>query len=82
LAQANKKLNIIYQKILGKLKSADQIKLKKSQRAWVAFRDLDCAWAFGAEPVDCMIDRTDNRVTELEQTVFFDSDSGYKRADD
>ena len=82
LGRANQKLNEVYQQILHRLAEPEQGKLKKSQRAWIAFRDLDCKWAFGAEPVDCMIDRTENRVRELEQTVFFDKAGAYQRAKD
>lgn len=77
LDQANKKLNAIYKKIFDNLKSSDQIKLKKAQREWIHFRDLDCAWAFDAEPLDCMIDRTENRAKELENTDFFDKAGNY-----
>ena len=74
---ANKNLNVIYQKILNKLHPSDQIKLKRSQRAWIGFRDLDCAWAYSAEPMDCMIDRTESRTKELERTEFFNSKGDY-----
>ena len=77
LAHANKRLNTTYNKILSKLQQPDQLKLKKAQRAWIVFRNLDCAWAFNAEPLDCMIDRTENRAKELEKTEFFDVKSNY-----
>jgi uncharacterized protein YecT (DUF1311 family) len=82
LTKADQKLNEVYQKILHRLAEPEQVKLKKSQRAWMAFRDLDCKWAFDAVPLDCMIDRTENRVRELEQTVFSDKAGAYQRAKD
>ena len=60
------KLNSLYKQIHSRLEPSDQIKLKNSQRAWIIFRNLDCTWAFPAEPIDCMIDRTYNRVEELQ----------------
>jgi uncharacterized protein YecT (DUF1311 family) len=77
LEYSNKMLNLTYKKILDKMNKVEQVKLRKSQRAWIIFRDFDCAWAFGAEPLDCMIDRTENRMKELQQTEFFDSNGDY-----
>lgn len=77
LDHANKKLNSIYRIILGKMKFSDQMKLKKAQREWIIFRDLDCTWAYSAEPLDCMIDRTKNRTKELEETTFSDVKGEY-----
>ena len=77
LAFYDEKLNDIYNNILGRLESYEKVKLKKSQHAWIAFRDLDCAWAFPAEPLDCMIERTGNREKELRQTYFFDNKGNY-----
>jgi len=70
LDYANKRLNSIYKTILGKIQPSDRMKLKKAQREWIIFRDLDCSWALSAEPLDCLIDRTENRAKELEQTEF------------
>lgn len=74
-------LNVVYQRVLNDLPEPEQRKLKSAQRAWVAFRDLDCRWAFPADPVDCMIDRTANRVRELEATLFFDKRGRYRLGD-
>lgn len=82
LRKADQKLNEVYQGILRRLPAVEQLKFKKAQRAWISFRDLDCKWAFGAEPLDCMIDRTENRARELEQTVFFDATGAYGRVKD
>lgn len=82
LRTSDEKLNQLYQEILRRLPAEEQPKLRKAQRAWITFRDLDCKWAFGAEQLDCMIDRTENRLRELDQTVFFDSTGAYQRAKD
>lgn len=77
LESSNNRLNKVYKKILDRLQPDEQIKLRKSQRAWIIFRDLDCKWAFSAEPLDCLVDRTDNRANELENTVFSDLKNNY-----
>ncbi|WP_162263954.1 lysozyme inhibitor LprI family protein [Legionella shakespearei] len=77
LNYVDKKLNNVYKKILKKLPFESRRKLIKSQRQWIVFRDLDCAWAFSAEPVDCLIERTDKRAKELENTTFFDLKGEY-----
>ena len=77
LAYTDNKLNILYKKILSNLDVAGKSKLKKAQKAWVIFRNLDCEWAFAAEHLDCLIDRTDNRVEELKNTYFFDKEGSY-----
>lgn len=82
LLKADQKLNVLYQEILSRLPKAGQSKFTKAQRTWISFRDLDCKWAFDAEPLDCMIDRTENRAKELEQTVFFDAAGVYQRVKD
>src|SRR5438309_1095621 len=82
LRKADQKLNELYQKILRRLSEVEQSKFRKAQRAWISFRNLDCKWAFGAEPLDCMIDRTENRAKELEQTVFFDAAGAYQQVKD
>lgn len=60
----------------------EQAKLKKAQRAWIAFRDLDCAWAFSAQPLDCQIQRTEERITALEDSFFRDKAGKYTMGDD
>lgn len=77
LEYANKNLNVIYRKIMNKLQSSEQFKLRKAQREWIIFRDLDCSWAYGAEPIDCAIERTQTRAKELEETMFFDIQGNY-----
>ena len=77
LDTADAKLNTVYKKIVASLGRDDAQKLKLAQRAWLKFRDLDCAWAYSAEPLDCMIQRTEERSSSLEETYFTDSAGGY-----
>lgn len=77
LAKADRDLNAIYGKINDKLSMSDKTKFRNSQRAWIAMRDLDCQWAFRLQPLDCAIDRTINRVAELERTFFVNSKGNY-----
>lgn len=77
LAGANERLNSTYRRILGRMAPDEQAKLRKAQRAWIAYRDLDCAWAFSAEPLDCQIQRTEERVTALEDAFFRDKFGKY-----
>jgi uncharacterized protein YecT (DUF1311 family) len=77
LAAADQKLNDVLRKISGKLNSEEKAKLIKAQHAWLIFRDIDCSWAFRAEPLDCLIDRTTNRTNELETTAFRDVNGRY-----
>ena len=49
-------LNLVYKKIITKLKEEDREELRKAQRAWIAFRDAEIKWIwsealYGAEPV-------------------------------
>ena len=34
-------MNAVYQKILGELEPSESEKIKKAQRAWIAYRDAD-----------------------------------------
>ena len=38
---ADKEMNAVYQKILGELEPSESEKIKKAQRAWIAYRDAD-----------------------------------------
>lgn len=44
LATADKILNGTYQKLMQKLRPADQKLLRDAQRAWLSFRDKHCAF--------------------------------------
>ena len=77
LASADERLNAVYQQILKKMDGDAQTKFRKAQRAWIAFRDLDCAWAFDRVPLDCKINRTEERTKALEDTYFSDARGNY-----
>lgn len=70
LQEEDRKLNIVYKKFLNRLDSTEQDELRKAQRAWIIFRDLDCKWAYSEVPYDCLIDRARNRKNELFSTYF------------
>ena len=72
LSSANNRLNAMYQGLLGRMTADNQDKLKRAQRAWITYRDLDCKWAYPAAPLDCLISRTEERITALGDTVFLD----------
>ena len=72
LATADTGLNEAYQAVIRQLSPVDQVALRKAQRAWIAFRDADCA--FGLEDHrDCLIQRTDERERQLRETVYLDA---------
>lgn len=74
LLASDKKLNECYKKILNNIQVSDRIKLKQAQRKWIIFRDLDCK----NQELDCMIERTDNRIKELRETLFIDKKGSYR----
>lgn len=62
----------------GRYTPAQRAALRRSQRAWLAYRDADCAYrAAGARGgsawpmlvADCKADRTETRVNDLKQQV-------------
>jgi uncharacterized protein YecT (DUF1311 family) len=74
------RLNAIYRQLIGSL--ADPSSLRKSQAAWVRFRDLDCEYASSGISADgslrpfsdnaCRIDATEKRIRDLERYVGWD----------
>jgi uncharacterized protein YecT (DUF1311 family) len=48
-AKADKELNEVYAKVLGVLDDGSKEKLKKSQRAWVVYRDAEADFSADAE---------------------------------
>ena len=72
LAGADKQLNATYQEVLRRLRPSDQAAFRKAQRAWIAFRDADCAFG-DADRRDCLIQRTDERERQLRDTTYFDA---------
>ena len=77
LATANDKLNKAYKSLMTQLEQKDREKLRNAQRIWISLRDADCKWASPAEPLDCMIDRTDRRTDELRASMFNTSNGKY-----
>ncbi len=75
----DKRLNEAYQAILSRIRESDRVKLRAAQRAWLKMRDLDCKWAASAEPMDCLIDRTANRVNELRESYFWTEEGNYTK---
>jgi uncharacterized protein YecT (DUF1311 family) len=67
-------LNRIYKQLTQKLSKQDKEKLVKAQRAWISFRDLDCAYGW-AIPSDCITARTDERIQQLKDSVLFDANT-------
>lgn len=72
-AMADNELNKSYKAIYNKLSTTDRIKFKKAQRQWIIFRDSDC----NNEHLDCIIERTNTRIKELQETRFFDKNGNY-----
>lgn len=75
LAIQDARLNRAYQAAIARLdRPRQKMALQKAQRAWIAFRDADCAsyydqdWGSFArvEANVCVLDRTRDRAVELE----------------
>lgn len=73
-AQADASLNDLYRRLLQKLPSDRQESLRKVQKAWLTFRDLDCGFAAAGyeggsmQPMvksACMAARTNERTKQL-----------------
>lgn len=67
-------LNRDYNTLMARLDDAQREKLGAAQRAWIAFRDADCAFPYAffeggtiAHPIGagCMLDHTAERVIDL-----------------
>jgi uncharacterized protein YecT (DUF1311 family) len=79
-AEADAKLNVIYRQITSRLRSEEFQKTLKAlitaQRAWIAFRDAECAFV-GSDSVggsvnplvvsSCLAELTNKRVEDLKQ---------------
>ena len=67
-------LNAAYKKAMAALPADQQAKLREAQRAWLTFRQLDCAVFYGKETGTmasiqaggCMVTQTARRVADLE----------------
>jgi len=74
------RLNDVYRQLTASL--ADPSALRKSQAAWVKFRDLDCEYASSGITTDgslrpfndnaCRIDMTEKRIRDLERYLQWD----------
>ena len=80
LKSADKALNSTYQALMAKQdNSASKQRLKAAQRAWIAFRDRECAFEVGPQetggtiwPTEfggCMEEITATRIRELKQAL-------------
>lgn len=67
----DRELNVAYQYIFRRMSRENQLLLKKAQKAWIVFRDADCEIA-NLIPIDCLIERTDERVQHLHDSYFLD----------
>jgi uncharacterized protein YecT (DUF1311 family) len=71
-SQVDRKLNEVYQNFLSQLNSASQNKLRTAERAWISFRDTNCAFeatqAANGENL-CKIRMTEQRTEELSQLM-------------
>ena len=43
-AEADARLNVIYRRLMKKLRSPDRIKLRNAQRVWIKFRDAEATF--------------------------------------
>jgi uncharacterized protein YecT (DUF1311 family) len=70
---ADADLNKVYHKLLASVTSEQKVKLVAAERAWITFRDADCAFVGSAggtistvDEVTCRTDRTIDRTKQLE----------------
>ena len=72
--KSDKKLNIIYKKLMNRLEKEDKKALRKAQRNWLKFRDTECY--FEGYPyrggtgeytmtVSCLYELTEERINHL-----------------
>jgi hypothetical protein len=71
-ASADSALNASYQALLSHLDPPAQQQLREAQRAWISFRDRECAFRSRAgarpdQPVACVAELTRQRATELDR---------------
>jgi len=74
------RLNAVYRQLVASLE--DPATLRKSQAAWIRFRDLDCEYASSGIEADgslrpfsvnaCRIDLTEKRMRDLERYLGWD----------
>ncbi|MFO1350893.1 MAG: lysozyme inhibitor LprI family protein [Gammaproteobacteria bacterium] len=73
--KADQRLNEVYKQLRERLDADGKTRLRDAQRAWIAYRDAECAWAAdqmrgGTEAAvieaGCRADQTSVRADELE----------------
>jgi len=72
LSYFDSRLNSTYHLLMRLLGPKDQAGLRTAQRAWLSFRDADCAFGQG-DRRECQMQRTDERERQLRGTVYFDA---------
>jgi uncharacterized protein YecT (DUF1311 family) len=70
LASADAQLNATYRSLIRQLGQTDQSDHKAAQRAWIAFRDLDCKVGWG-DRRDCLMARTQERERQLRDSIYW-----------
>ena len=60
-------LNAAYRSLMSKLDASGEARLREAQRAWIAFRDKECA--FRASDAECVADLTRARTRELDAAL-------------
>lgn len=80
LKEQDDRLNDLYKKLMQKEDKVGQAKLKKAQRAWIAYRDAECEYSADEmrggtyEKVimmGCLVSETTKRADELKDYVEF-----------
>lgn len=80
LEKEDKRLNVVYGKLVKKLDKVGQTKLRNAQRAWIAFRDAECEYSSdemrgGTFEVvllsSCHVSMTKERADQLQDSVDF-----------
>lgn len=78
LSSQDRRLNAIYQRLMSPrvLDDESRVLLRDAQRAWISFRDAECAWQGdtfrggtqrGVVEIGCKGDMTKTRVDQLQQ---------------
>ena len=78
LQRYDRQLNSAYKQLIHKLPPEERTRLKKAEKAWIAYRDLECNFE-GFEMRDgsgeallvqgCLVVQTKNRLKELRQIL-------------
>ncbi len=75
LQRQDAKLNTAYKSLMSSVSAARQTQLRDAQRAWIKYRDANCAFYFDpdggtlarVQANDCMLTSTAARAAELER---------------